>query len=133
MMTYLRLDEHNEWEGERWSFYIPVEGNETALQELRQAIVEMEAEGEHSFTLSTRRGKESAVDRRCARPSATGYLSRHNKLEGRLNLRRLLHPTSEEEQEVRDHGATSATQYMADVLYKGGIRDLMEALDTLEG
>jgi len=38
MKSFIRFTENNDWEGESWNFYIPVEGNEIEIERLRDLI-----------------------------------------------------------------------------------------------
>ena len=37
-MKYYRLKEINDWEGETWNFYIPVEGNQKEIEKLKSSL-----------------------------------------------------------------------------------------------
>lgn len=107
MTTYATFTEDNEWEGEVWRFYIPIEGNEVALNQLANLVEQAEAYG-----LSLTPLNEATVDDRVAQPDDTDYLAAHTKLTGRLDLTRVIGKPADD---------------VFDVIYKGGIRDLMEA------
>lgn len=106
MADYYRFAEHNEWEGETWYFYIPAEGNEEAIEQLRQILEEVELT--RVYEISMKKLKEKNVNLYC-KETDSGYMSFHNKLSGKLiNIDTLLFGENE------------------DPLYKGGIRNFME-------
>lgn len=113
MSDYVRLTEHNEWEGETWHFYVPVEGNEAALQAMHNVIRDLsnQAPDEHPYVLRldetfTAEQVETLVT---TPSSAASYLAEHNRMAGVLTL-------------PDDLMAEFATAGM-DKLYKGGLRD----------
>lgn len=88
-MFYVCLTENNDWEGEVWRFYIPVEGNEAAIEKLR-AIIESaveeagpnpSADDEIPYSVSIRTYTEAEVDLLCE-DVEDGYFASHNKTEG---------------------------------------------------
>lgn len=103
MTTYATFTEDNEWEGETWRFYIPVEGNEASLQMLADRTMQMEGYGVDLTPLD-----EATVDARVAAPDDTDYMAAHNKLAGTLSI-----PTADDTD-------------LLDVIYKGGIADLVK-------
>ncbi len=116
---YVRLRETNNWEMERWRFYIPLRGNEKAVRILTTAIGAMRPKegcflGEHlPYDIRTIPMTEAEVDRLCRRGRCRGYMASHNKLEGRLDLRM----------------AKAAAERMSgedDRLYKGRVTKMMK-------
>lgn len=82
MKTYAKFTEINDWEGETWNFYIPIKGNEKAM-DLIDALID----GREEYFL--RRGKaftEQEIDALCARESSTSYMNKHNKVSKILEL-----------------------------------------------
>lgn len=61
MTDYRRFTEHNEWEGETWSFYIPVDGNVETLDALAALIAKYDPDAE-SFEMPERVFTEEEVD-----------------------------------------------------------------------
>lgn len=114
-MEYATFTEDNEWEGETWRFYIPVEGNETALTELR-ALVDQTDESYHLNLVPI---PERDVDARVAAPDDNGYMHGHNKLSGRLLVPSL--------DSLR---ATLGENWADEAFYKGGIKDWMVSDDA---
>ncbi len=100
-MKYYRLTEHNEWEGETWHFYIPVDGNEEELEKLRSSI-----DGE-IYKLSKKTYEEDKITTLCEDDDDAGYMAKHNKLEGKF---------------VFEQPSDKNTE----PLYKGGIRKMMK-------
>ncbi len=102
--SYMRFTEQNEWEGETWNFYIPVEGNEKELKKLKKLVDEIEAREQNGqYTMGEKLYDEKTVDVLCEN-SEGGYMSVHNKLKGLLKL-----PKKGKE----------------DPFYKGGINKMM--------
>lgn len=103
MTTFVKFIEINDHEGETWRFYLQVDGNEKALEELKKRIA---AEIKYDeYTLTDERLTESDVDV-LVRHSDCGYMDYENKVTGTLVL-------------PYEKGVT-----IDEVLYKGGIRDL---------
>jgi len=81
--TYVRLTEENEWEGETWHHYLPVAGNEQALDALRELI--HNAFDDMGFTLSEETYTRVEVDTLTRLGNDDdGYLLPHTKLAGLL-------------------------------------------------
>lgn len=102
--TFVPLVEHNDWEGETWTFWLQVEGNEDELVKLYQWISGYELEETFELDVNDRES-EDVVDRMVER-ATVGYNYSDNKIVGKLNL-----PEVKSEEELRD------------LLYKGGIED----------
>lgn len=94
---YVQFSESNAWEGETWHRYIPVAGNEQAIERLRQIISasapkdfeeDEDAEGEDGFSLSAETLTEAQVDTlvEYANDDNTSYSNAHAKLDGTLDL-----------------------------------------------
>lgn len=85
MTTYLKFTEENDWEGETWHFYLPIEGNETALATLRAYLDQEKSKGQYDFpyTLGTEPITEAEVDA-FVKHSDSGYMMEHNKIVGFL-------------------------------------------------
>ena len=109
---YIRLTEHNGWERESWHFYIPLRGNEVAIRELMDAAEALYAlRGRRMFKLLQLPVSAATVARRLAK-NHCGYMHAHNKLEGRLDLRKL-------------RSAIRVIDGMDYKLYKGEIKNMM--------
>jgi hypothetical protein len=119
MTTYAKLTENNEWEGEVWCLYIPIEGNEKVLDQLDLALGEQDSD-ESGCTLDLNPISESEVDILVKHGGDTTYMDTHNKLSGTLTL------TDEILEQISDGGDD-------DPLYKGGIREFMRDADSPEG
>lgn len=107
-MMYVRFTENNDWEGEEWSFYIPVEGNEDAIKFLDEKFC-----GD-TYTITKERLTEKEVDT-LERFGGEGYMKNHNKLVGILDYKKL--------EKVVDTDKELGGE--SDPLYKGGIKDFM--------
>jgi hypothetical protein len=106
---YVRFTEENDWEGETWNFYIPVAGNQEALEKLQALIKE-----DSGYFLDFSVRSESEVDTLCAcLDDCDGYMPKHQKLSGLLIL-----PTEVLGEDL-------------DSLYKGGICNFMEAQNVV--
>jgi hypothetical protein len=111
MTTYATFTENNQWEGETWRFHIPIEGNEQSLNRLLAALTSGVGPAQPaSYRLSLEPVDEATVDDRVALGGGD-YMHEDNKLSGRLVL-----PDDLLGAIVND-----------DLLYKGGVKDLMEA------
>lgn len=112
--NYLRFTEINEHEGETWRFYIPVEGNQDAIDRLSRVLEAHDLT--ETFKFNATPAPESVVDTIVAEALEDyeengGYRPARVELEGRLVL-----PDQLEEAEYID---------VVNLLYKGGIEDLM--------
>lgn len=83
MTKYVRFSENNDWEGEEWHVYIPLEGNEDQLRRLRDAIPE---DYQEVYSLSTNTFSESQVEALMAGGGSTTYLAEHTQAGGLLVL-----------------------------------------------
>lgn len=113
---YAVLTENNEWEGETWRFYIPTHGNTDALAALKTAIDGMADDDDDtpSFELDLDPIPAHVVEVLADYDSDDdGYMSRHNRLEGKL----VLTPEFLEKLKLNEGDR---------LLYKGGIRELMK-------
>lgn len=104
---YVELIEYNDWEGETWSFWIPVPGNEDAIESLRHILTDSFAID--CFEMGETLLSESKLDFLIKRSKGeTSYLSRHNKLRGVLKL------------------PDKTPGEVIDAFYKGGIREMVK-------
>jgi hypothetical protein len=108
---YAKFTENNDWEGETWHFWIPVEGNQEALVTLHSLI---EGDDNESYELDLTPVAERDVDA-LVRHGDMGYMRYQNKLDGSLVV------TPDMEAKIKDPED--------DPLYKGGIRDFMQPAD----
>jgi hypothetical protein len=110
MTEFVLLTEDNDWEGEQWSFFLQLDGNEDAIQRLAEDIkrADFETQWEFPFSLLTTPVTEAEVDTviRFAAEGTDGYMPQWNKVTGTM--------TWSEHLDAADLGET---------LYKGGIRD----------
>lgn len=81
--VYMQLAEVNEHEGETWYFYIPVQGNEVALEQLRAKFTEWDSGDDPEFYLAEELFTETEVDI-LVKHGDEGYMAYHNKLAGIL-------------------------------------------------
>lgn len=81
--TFVMYEEHNEWEGEVWRWYIPIKNNETALFRLAEIIGLADC---GAYYLDLRPLPESTVDARVTTPDDNAYRPAHTKLTGTLEL-----------------------------------------------
>lgn len=88
---YVRLTEHNEWEGETWHRYLPLQGNQDALRQLGLFLGEVEGEDAEWFSLSEETLTETQVDTlvEYGNDENCSYAEQHKKLRGRLNVENL--------------------------------------------
>ena len=110
MITYKRFTEENDWEGEKWHFYIPVPGNEEALSKLEKLISEKGYDDIYAFHKEM--FTEAEVDV-LVKYSEQGYMPHHNKLSGLLDYKSLLK-------------AMDFVDEDKDPLYKGGIKEYVK-------
>lgn len=111
--TYVTLVEDNEAEGEMWRHYIPVSGNELAIAQLDEAISVLRDDDDGSFFLDHAKLTTEMVNTRLSLADDTSYMAAHTKLEG--TLRPFPTPT----------GGIDLADFVRNVLYKGGIENLM--------
>lgn len=103
--TFVPLVEHNDHEGETWTQWLQVEGNEDQLEYLYTALFRLdEAEDSYQLDLDDRESEE-VVDRMVAR-ARCGYTWSDSKVTGRLSLPNI-----------------TTLEELNDVLYKGNIED----------
>lgn len=121
-MKFIQFVEDNEWEGETWRFWLPVDGNEAELEKLRAVLAKIEAfyadsEPGCPFRLdaSDALHDEDFVDKVCALADEDegGYMAAHQKVYGVLTVPDWPDP--------EDDGKTPTIEQD---LYKGGVRAL---------
>ena len=100
---FVEFVEDNEWEGERWSWFIPIKGNASAINLLKKEIEE-----DPDYTIRDEQLTKSKVDS-LVDSSDEGYLDRYNKLQGTLNIKKV---------------KTLIADINNNSLNKGGIRNL---------
>jgi len=88
-VEYTPFVEHDIWEGETWKFYIQLEGNETAIEALRDHLTDDEDASEVFEMPEVDPLSEDDVDDLVAH-GGYGYLPFHTKLEGTLDVDPLL-------------------------------------------
>jgi hypothetical protein len=110
-MEFVKFTEENDWEGETWRFYLQLEGNEEALDELTLLVEKMENWGEESYSLDLDPLEEEEVDI-LVKHSDSGYMDYHQKVEGFL--------------EIPDNANELSEEDLFSLFYKGGIRKLFE-------
>jgi hypothetical protein len=104
-LTFVRLHEINEWEGETWDFWLQRDGNEAALERLGELIEDaMQDVEEPAFKLALSDVEPESVVNKLVHYAADGYMAAHNKVTGTLTVPDSLGQDAEK-------------------LYKGGIRD----------
>jgi phosphodiesterase/alkaline phosphatase D-like protein len=109
---YYRFDEYNDHEGETWSFFIPVRNNKTLVSSLKKLLKAAESIGDdNGFSISDEILTEAEVDT-LVKYGDCGYMDRYNKLTGVLDLSAL--------------EAAESSEEFVDLLYKGGIQDMMQ-------
>lgn len=130
---YIRFRETNNWERERWRFYIPLRGNERAIRILADALDKLEPVdgcfvGHHvPYDIRLMPTPGDRVDRLCeAYKGKGGYMAYYNKLEGRLDVRAVRRAARLLAREARLTAENpEATRFVEDDLYKGGIAKMM--------
>lgn len=129
--SYIRFRETNNWENERWRFYIPLRGNERAIRILADALDKLKPVsgcfvGKHvPYDIRLMPMAGDRVNRLCE-SGRGGYMAWYNKLEGRLDIRavkRAVRLLAEEAKLVAEN--PKATRFVDDDLYKGGIAKMM--------
>lgn len=110
MMTcYKMLTEENDHEGETWHHFIPLDGNQQAIDRIWELLNSEDSEVE-PFTLKDQTYTEEQVRLLCAQEDTTSYMSTYTRLEGVLVL-----PS-----DISDKNCTKVV--LEECLYKGGIR-----------
>lgn len=107
MTMFVPFTEVNDWEGETWTFWLQLEGNERELVSLKELISKYELHEEYNLDLNDIESEE-AVDRMVSRAQC-GYMSSDNKVSGRFVC-------------PEDSSSTS----LDEDLYKGGITDFFK-------
>lgn len=108
MTQFVKFTENNEWEGEEWHFWIPLDGNEDALARLQKAL-----DGSDEYSLDLTPVPEGEVDV-LIKHTDQGYMDYHNKLTGTLRL--------SEDDFANLHGDDG------DIFYKGRIANFVGML-----
>lgn len=108
-MKAVAFIEENDWEGETWSFYISLEGNEDAIERLADLVADLE-----QFDVSDPMSRDDAEV--LCRHSKTGYMDFHTQcLDLQLDI-----------DSLEEHCESSSAE---DILYKGGIEEYLVSRD----
>ena len=113
MTLYRMLTEENDHEGETWHHFIPIDGNQQAIDRIWEILNSEDSEIE-SFTLTEKTYTEEQVQTLCAQEDVTSYMWTYTRLEGVLVL----------PNDVTDKTCTKVM--LEEFLYKGGIRAWMK-------
>lgn len=82
---FTQMIEHNEHEGESWSFWLQLDGNEVVIDELMTLIENEGLEDEYEFTGKTI--YEFDVDTMVNHGNfGYGYMNQHHKIAGTITL-----------------------------------------------
>jgi len=99
--TYVKFTEENDHEGETWTFWLPVEGNEHALAAFAEWLADQGPRVEdYNLELEARESEERVAA--LVEHGGSGYMAYHTKVSGLM----------------------SSPPDNPDRLYKGGIRGL---------
>jgi hypothetical protein len=114
-MPYVKLVEKNEHEGETWTFWLQIDGNEANLRRLCDVLAEYEEASDEAseYTLDLDvRLSDHDVDG-LVEHGGGGYMAYHTKVTGVLTV---------------PEGLLERTEYgpSLDRLYKGGIKGLFK-------
>ena len=110
--TWVELIEFNDWEGETWSKFIPVAGNEEALSLLQARIKQLDQDADYpAFLMREHAGNTEHIEALIA-GSDSGYMERYARGPERLDVDKVKALVALDDDSVTD------------ALYKGGIRDL---------
>jgi hypothetical protein len=97
---YRKFTEHNDWEGEIWHFYIPINGNESALADLERQVKAVDSYSETGYDFPFKLSKKilSATEVKVLVENGDddGYMPKHNLLKGILTLPSLPHTLNKE-------------------------------------
>lgn len=126
MGLYIRFRETNNWEKERWRFYIPLRGNERAIRILADALRRLKPSrgcfvGDYiRYDIRMLPTPKNRVDRLC-KSGRGGYMAWYNKLEGRLDIRAVKAAA----RLLDKKWPPVVLAARGDPLYKGGIAKMM--------
>ncbi len=107
-MNFIKMTEHNEWEGETWNFWLQLNGNEEAIRKLIKLVKE---DGDHTYSFDLESTNEKEIDILVDREDNNSYMALHNKVSGAFNIERLIG-------EIKDGVSISE-----DLIYKGQIKN----------
>lgn len=83
LVYYVELVEDNDWEGERWSWWIPEHGNHAQLEYLRDLVSANPGSG---YKMGARLRATDLDTIELAAINDHGYFDRHNRLDGFLDV-----------------------------------------------
>ena len=93
-MRFVPFVEKNDWEGETWTFWLQLDGNEFELAKLHELLFEERFEYEPAYSIDMNDAEdEEVVDRICARARG-GYNDSDSKITGKFTCPELS-PTME--------------------------------------
>ena len=86
-MKYVKLTENNDWEGEEWNFFIPLDVNKEGLKLISDKLNENPQKSDCSITLHEEVFDEEEVDG-LVKMSKCGYMHEYNKMTGSIKSER---------------------------------------------
>lgn len=114
-MKFVKFNEYNDNEGERWNFWLQLEGNEDELSKLSHILSTIEGGGEVWYTLDMSDPlDESEVDI-LVKHGGSGYMNNNNKVKGKFTCPEL------DVDAFVDEIPDSAWEFLDDNFYKGDI------------
>lgn len=83
-MNFVRFTEHNDSEGESWSFWLQLDGNRADLETLAELLDQFDPEGTR-YELDMAPVSETEVDT-LVKYGGQGYMNYHNKVTGTFTI-----------------------------------------------
>lgn len=113
MNTFVRFTEDNDWEGERWDFWLQLTGNETELARFAALLKDTEAEETYElpYQLYLEDIESEAVVDKLVEYAMPGYMDSANKIVGKFTC-------------------PDTLGFDVDDLYKGGIHKFFKQTDA---
>ena len=108
MRTFVGFSESNDHEGETWNFYMPLEGNEKAIEKVKKLLATYPEDEECPYQIGPTLTEDQVDTLVGFANGAASYMDAHQKVKGFLKL-----PKS-----VKD--------WSYDPFYKGALIDLGE-------
>lgn len=109
---FISFKEYNDWEGEVWEVFIPLEENREAIELLKKHFEKLSPMFQEAFSFDKVVTESEAET--LAKHSDCGYMDRYSIFDGKLNPKPLLQMNEEE---------------LFDALYKGKIYEYLEAIE----
>lgn len=118
---YFGITESNDWEGEEWTLWLPVKGNEEFIAFFK--LLNM-YDGESGFSLEEQ--DEEFVNKLCNRRSRTSYFLENQKEDKVIDMDKLMAAIEDGRTDEDGETGESTEEILSGLMYKMQIKDYLK-------